>query len=84
MATEFEKGVNEKYIELQNDPRMIRQILAVTNDLQAIETHEGHGDAFWSNALCFKGIKVLLADIGEFTPDEDDESSQSDIYNKSF
>jgi hypothetical protein len=84
MATEFEKGVNEKYIELQNDPRMIRQILAVTNDLQAVETHEGHGDAFWSTALCFKGIKILLADIGEFTPHEDDESSQSDIYNKSF
>lgn len=51
MATNFEKMVENKEIELLDDRRMIEQILVVDNDLQALETPEGHGDSFWSIAL---------------------------------
>lgn len=53
MATEFEKIVKAKQIELLPDVRQLEQILLVTNDLDAIETPQGHGDSFWSNGLCF-------------------------------
>jgi reverse gyrase len=51
MATNFEKMVENKEIELLNDRRMLDQILVVDNDLQALETPEGHGDSFWSIAM---------------------------------
>lgn len=38
-------------LELINDTRQTDQILAVTSDLQAFESVDGHGDSFWSNAL---------------------------------
>jgi len=82
MATEFEKGVNQEFIELQNDQRMIRQILQVTNDLQAVETHEGHGDSFWSIALCFMGIKVTISSLMEFVDEEEDNTGE--ILGKTF
>lgn len=83
MATEFEKGVGQEYIELINDQRMLRQILQVTNDLQAVETHEGHGDSFWSIALCFKGIKIAVPSLSDFS-DQIDNQNTSDIYQKTF
>lgn len=52
MATQFDIRVSNKKIKLLNNQRMINLILAVDNDLQALETPEGHGDAFWSIALC--------------------------------
>lgn len=51
MATNFEKMVENKEIELLNDRRMLDQILVVDNDLQSLETPEGHGDSFWSIAM---------------------------------
>lgn len=59
LATQFEKRVthhneNNKpapLIQLLNDQRQLRQLLTVTNDLQAIETHEGHGEPFWSVSM---------------------------------
>ncbi len=63
MASEFEKRVTYKVIkengeeqhspliELMNHQRMLNQIMSVTNDLQAIQTHEGHGDSFFSISL---------------------------------
>ena len=53
MATQFDMRVSRKRIRLLDDRRMIDSILSVTNDLQAVETPEGHGDAFWSIAMCF-------------------------------
>jgi len=53
MAVGFEKAVMTNKIKLLDKKRMIDQILCVTNDLQAIETPEGHGDSFWSIALIF-------------------------------
>lgn len=54
MSTGFSQAVESNKIEFLDDRRMIEQILMVTNDLQALETPEGHGDSFWSIALCFK------------------------------
>lgn len=56
LATEFSKKVEQgkEFIELLDDRRMIEQILCVTNDLEAIETPEGHGDAFWSICLAMR------------------------------
>jgi len=53
MASEFDKLVSNNNIELINDRRFIEQMLLVTNDLQALETPEGHADSFWSTCLCF-------------------------------
>ena len=53
MATQFDIAVSNKNIELINDRRFIDQILMVTNDLEALETVEGHADSFWSTCLCF-------------------------------
>lgn len=52
-ATEFEKKVQagQSKLQLLEDPRQFRSILNCDNDLQSVETPEGHGDAFWSNAL---------------------------------
>jgi hypothetical protein len=51
MATELDKAITNKQIELLDDDRQRRQILTVDCDLQAPETSEGHGDAFFSLCL---------------------------------
>lgn len=51
MATELDKVVTNKTIQLLNDERQKRQILTVDCDLQAPETDEGHGDSFFSLCL---------------------------------
>lgn len=56
MATEFEKAVVNDTVELVNDQRQIDQILLVDNDLNALETPQGHGDSFWSVALSFSDV----------------------------
>ncbi len=61
MASIFEKLVKEKRIHLLNNERMINQILVVDNNLDAIETTEGHGDSFWSIGLACMGVR----DVGK-------------------
>jgi hypothetical protein len=61
MATEFEKAVIQKKMELLPDQRQRDQILLVDNELNAITTPQGHGDSFWSIALA-------LADCLEAQP----------------
>lgn len=51
MAFDFGLMVEEGRIHLLNDERQFKQIMQVDNDLVAVETEDGHGDAFWSNAL---------------------------------
>lgn len=46
----FTLATNER-IKLINDDRQFQSILAVNNDLDALESSEGHGDAFWSISL---------------------------------
>jgi hypothetical protein len=43
-------------MEIVNDERLISQICAVTGDLQAASTPQGHGDSYWSIALVAKGV----------------------------
>lgn len=51
MAASMQAIVLSGNLELINDTRQTDQILAVTSDLQAFESVDGHGDSFWSNAL---------------------------------
>jgi hypothetical protein len=51
MAANFEKIVKDGRLKLINDERQTKSICSVNNDLEALETQEGHGDAFWSIAL---------------------------------
>ena len=50
---------------------------------KAVETHEGHGDSFWSIGLCFKGIKISITSLSEFK-DMTEEQDTSGVYRKSF
>lgn len=63
MAVEFEKAVNSKQIMLIADDRQKRQILNVDNDLKSMETPEGHGDSFWSNAMAIHASRDNGANI---------------------
>jgi len=54
MAAELDKIITNKKIRLLDDPRQKRQILTVDCDLQAPETSDGHGDAFFSLCLAIK------------------------------
>lgn len=79
LATEYEKrvlhetpdGVKSPLVAHINHQRSINQILVVTNDLQAVATHEGHGDSFWGNALALhrrhKGQIAFLEDPDNVT-----------------
>jgi hypothetical protein len=48
MATALESAVVQKRIRFLNDTRQIEQICQVRNDLSAMSTAMGHGDAFFS------------------------------------
>lgn len=52
----FAEG-EEPRIVLLDDQRQVRQMVAVDKELQSIETPEGHGDAFWSNALMIRAAE---------------------------
>jgi len=54
LATQLDKLISSGRMKIINDYRLIEQMLLVTNDLQAIETPNGHGDSFWSVALACK------------------------------
>ncbi|KKN86922.1 hypothetical protein LCGC14_0264850 [marine sediment metagenome] len=74
IAVKLEKRVfaesHEKGILLLGDERQIRSIVMVRKDLKADETPDGHGDAFWSNALAVKAADdgPVLVDIGSADP----------------
>lgn len=71
MASNFSRLVNYKKddvyvpkITLLNKQRMIDSILSVNNELQAVESEIGHGDAFWGIALAVykeKGVYGYIA-----------------------
>ena len=46
-----EEGEHKPRVHLLNRQRMIDSILSVSNDLQAVESNIGHGDAFWGISL---------------------------------
>lgn len=51
MAVSLNTVITEGRVAFINDVRQVDQILQVNNDLQAIESPQGHGDSFWSNAM---------------------------------
>ena len=51
MAVNLDAIVTSERAAIINDKRQIDQILAVTSDLNAFESAEGHGDSFWSIAM---------------------------------
>lgn len=63
MAAALDKLIYSKQIELINDKRMLGQMLNVDNNLKSIESPEGHGDSFWSCALCTNYIEGDGTDI---------------------
>ena len=63
IAVEFEKAVKTHTILMLADIRQKRQILNVDNDLKSMETPEGHGDSFWSNALAIQASRDMGPNI---------------------
>jgi hypothetical protein len=63
MATELDKVVTNRMIQLLPDERQRRQILTVDCDLQAPETAEGHGDSFFSLCLAVQAWSEGRGDI---------------------
>ena len=63
IAAQFEKAVKNKKIVLLADDRQKRQILNCDNDLKSMDTPEGHGDSFWSNALAIDAALGAVANI---------------------
>lgn len=62
MATDFEKAVLNKQLEIFDDEDMLNSICSVTNDLLSIETAIGtHGDEFWAIALALIGFSKFGA-----------------------
>lgn len=51
MAAQIDALITSKRITLLNDTRQTEQVLAVTGDLHAMESDQGHGDSFWSIGL---------------------------------
>lgn len=51
MATNLEALVDDSRIQFVNERRQISQLLAVDNNLDALESPDGHGDSFWSIAM---------------------------------
>jgi len=56
LAMDFEKIVLNKQIEILDDEDMLNSICSVTNDLQKIETSEGHADDFDSISYALLGF----------------------------
>ena len=57
MATDFEKAVLNRQMEIFDDEDMLNSICGVTNDLMSFETSSGtHGDEFWATALAMIGF----------------------------
>jgi len=63
IATKFDVYAGAERLILFPEDRQRRQVLAVSNDLEAVETDEGHGEAFWSI-----GLAVLAADETHWGP----------------
>lgn len=68
MASEVDTVVTQDGIRLLPEERQKRQMLNVDNDLQAVQTAEGHGDCFFSLCLAIKayrkGKRQMIYEIG--------------------
>jgi hypothetical protein len=70
MESRFYADDDEMGIILLDDRRQTSQIVAVDKALRSVETSDGHGDAFWSNALAIRAaddgpVMQILGDAQE-------------------
>ena len=63
MAVQIDIHITNKMIEFLNDERQLSQMLLVNNELQALETPEGHADSFWSIGMSLLDIELEGANI---------------------
>lgn len=75
LAAKFDEKVSQHNMRLIKDERQRNSILSVMNDLNALETPEGHGDAFFS-IMAALNYEVEGAS-GSF-PDEDDDKKATE------
>ena len=76
MASTLSDRMTQHTIQMLDDQRQQTQLLAVNNNLQAIETPQGHGDSFWSTAMAIPDKEEGVAfDIGFFQGPSDTGSS---------
>lgn len=64
IAVAAEREVNGKGVMLLSDERQRQSMLQVTNELEALDSPIGHGDAFWSNGLVLGESEIET----KFTP----------------
>ena len=62
IATELDKVVEKKQIEIINNQRTIDQLCAVTNTLQCPQSSSGHGESFWTLGLATYSIKDSVSE----------------------
>lgn len=67
VAVALEKAVNDGTVRLLSEQRQRMSILQVTNELEAVESPIGHGDAFWSVALAVGGPRLGESAVLEST-----------------
>ena len=58
MATTLSDRITHRSVKLLDDPRQTNEMLAVNNNLQAIESPQGHGDSFWSVSMALPEREV--------------------------
>lgn len=61
MATAASKTVDRRQLVIPKDDRYINQICCVNSELQAMETKEGHGEAFVTLSLALMGVPEIVA-----------------------
>jgi hypothetical protein len=68
LATNFDRLVERNQIEIIDEKRLIDQICVVTDDLQTIQSTQGHGDAFWSICMAILGVKGVIDFVSDEVP----------------
>lgn len=73
----------EPGIILLKDDRMLKQLSAVTKELESVELDGGHGDAFWSVALAVKAAEdgpamTVLGDWNEMEARRGSSATETD------
>lgn len=74
VASAFDVHASAGRIKLLGDGRQNRQLKVVTNDLDAVETSEGHGESFWSIALACHAASAITRQAAA-TKEQDSDST---------
>lgn len=67
MATDLQRYATNQQIEIIDDEELLTSISAVTNDLIAIESQEGHGEAFQAMMLSTIGLTQFKPSANKLT-----------------